>query len=171
MVTLHVPKLDVVEHFADGHHYWPNRPIRPVWIGLHATAGIDSLAYLTTTPGSAASAHFLVPKTGPVIRLVRDEDVAWTNGPSLVNVIPQQHPNPNLGALTIEVENRNNGTDPYPYPQVERTARIIVAWWAKYGYLPVIKHWLVQLDKTDPRGWPDAIFSGYLMQLVHDNTY
>jgi hypothetical protein len=88
-----------------------------------------------------------------------------------VNVIPGARPNPNLGALTIEVENRNDGKDPYPLEQVERTARIVVGWWAKYGYLPVLKHWLIQQNKTDPKGWPDSWFSSLLMQLVHDNLY
>lgn len=171
MPTLHAPKLQTVEHYADRNHYWPGPRQRPVFIGLHATAGRRSLDWLTTEPSSEASAHFLVPKDGPVYRLVRDEDSAWTNGPSTVYVQPGLRPNPNIGALTIEVENLNDGKDPYTYGQVERTARICVGWWAKYGYLPIIRHWLIQRDKTDPKGWPDGWFSATLMQLAHDNWY
>ena len=170
-MELHAPTLNVRQHLADAAHHWKGRNVRPVFIGLHATAGKNSEAFLTETRGSEASASFLVPKEGPAIRLVRDEDAPWTNGRSTVYVRPGGGLNPNHGVLSIEVENMNDGRDPYTVYQYDATARIVVGWWAKYGYLPVIKHWLIQSNKVDPHGWDDRLFSAHLFALVKEHTY
>lgn len=168
MGRLDAPDFESVSYPADLKHHWVGRLYPPVFIGLHATGGRNSRDWLTIAAKSEASAHFRVPKTGPVERLVKDTDAAWTNGPSTVNIRPGIHPNPNWGALTIEVENMDDGKDPYTEHQVVGTALICVRWWALYGYLPIIKHWLVQLNKHDPAGWPDRLFSEHLFRIVDE---
>ena len=85
-------------------------------IVLHATAGSarSALAWLTN-PAARVSAHYLIDKGGHIYQLVPDELVAWHagraswRGQSAINEI----------SLGIELENANNGRDPYPQAQLD----------------------------------------------------
>lgn len=84
-------------------------------IVLHATVGSarSALAWLTN-PAARVSAHYLIDKTGRVYQLVADEEAAWHagraewKGQTAINEI----------SLGIELENANDGRDPYPAPQI-----------------------------------------------------
>ena len=69
-------------HPADSNHYQPGRTEKIRGGAQHYTAGTNSLAWLSTTPGTQVSANFLV-KHNPTLedrgwQLVKIEDTAWT---------------------------------------------------------------------------------------------
>ena len=143
---------------ADSAHRGGTRPMPPKLIVLHATAGTDSLSWLTTNPASAVSSHVLIRRDGHIYRLVEDQGVAWHAGPARLRKYggPGQ-PNVNNVSFGIELENLNDGVQPYPAVQLVACARVIVAWWGLYGFLPLLAHAAIQSNKTDPRGlhWYD----------------
>lgn len=70
---------------ADRRHYTPGRRQRISGFAVHYTGGIDSRAWLTTSPNSDVSATFLI-RHNPTLadrgwQLVRIEDTAHTTGP------------------------------------------------------------------------------------------
>jgi N-acetyl-anhydromuramyl-L-alanine amidase AmpD len=160
------PNYDVVA--ADSNHRGGTRPLPPRVVVMHATAGTNSLAWLTTDPNSAVSAHLLIDKDGDVHRLVEDAGVAYHAGVSQWSKFggPGQ-PSVNWVSLGIELENLNSGSDPYPTAQVLSAARAVYRWWGAYGYLPTVSHMqIAPTRKTDPAGFPWGLYQTYLDQLV-----
>lgn len=146
----------MVVHLADAYHFGGVRmPIS--LIVMHATRGTDSLGHLTTdSPRTApVSAHVLVSRDGTAYRLVSDSRVAWHAGPAEIGSnLAKGRPNVNRFSLGIELENLNDGMQPYPAEQLDAAAGIIAYWWNLYGPLPILAHHAIQSDKTDPAGFP-----------------
>lgn len=170
MTLFYTPPLKVVDLPADANHKGGFSPRAKQAIWLHSTVGRDSRAWLTTTPGSNASAHRLIGKDGTIYKLVPDDVAAWTEGPAVWYDPPAIKTNPNRTGLSIELENLNTGVDPYPVPQLVSCARQIVEWWGLYGWLPLIYHRYLQPDKSDPAGFPrsqfDIIVRDYLATVL-----
>lgn len=140
---------------ADMAHRGGTRALPPRFVVLHATAGTNSLAWLTTDPASAVSAHFLIDRAGGVRRLVPDDGIAWHAGPAvLYPYAPYRAVNVNDVSIGIELENTNTGVQSYPVSQRQALANLIARLEGKYGHLPVIGHWQIQKNKSDPVAFP-----------------
>lgn len=100
-------------------------------IVLHATA-TDSwqspLAWLTNK-NSGVSAHFLISKEGQLYQLVDIANVAWHAGESSWNGVKMV----NKFSVGIELVNKDDGVDPYPFPQLETCADVCVDICKKYS--------------------------------------
>ena len=141
----------------DTTHRSPNHEprTRPIaLVVLHATAGslAGSLAWLCT-PASKVSTHYLIAKSGHVYQLVSDDAVAWHagravwHGETAINDI----------SLGVELENANDGRDPYPAAQVAALTTLVRALFARYGPLALARHLDVARPvgrKSDPAGFP-----------------
>lgn len=141
----------------DTTHRSPNHEprTRPIaLVVLHATAGslAGSLAWLCT-PASKVSTHYLIAKSGHVYQLVDDDAVAWHagraewHGETAINDI----------SLGVELENANDGRDPYPAAQVAALTTLVRALFARYGPLALARHLDVARPvgrKSDPAGFP-----------------
>ncbi|MBK9714450.1 MAG: N-acetylmuramoyl-L-alanine amidase [Kouleothrix sp.] len=127
---------------------------------VHATAGSlrGALAWLTNA-AARVSAHYLIDKQGQVYQLVPDELAAWHagragwRGETAINEI----------SLGIELENANDGRDPYPAGQVDALLRLARDKVARYQIAPamVVRHRDVAQPpgrKSDPAGFPWAEF-------------
>jgi N-acetyl-anhydromuramyl-L-alanine amidase AmpD len=61
--------------------------------------------------------------------------------------------NANRLALGIELENLNDGKQGYTDAQYESSARQVLEWWSRFGYLPIVRHSDIDARKTDPKGF------------------
>lgn len=116
-------------------HLSPNRQPRPQGkqpdlIVVHATAGhFDSDIRTLCDPAprrrpdgkvhleDRVSSHYLIGKTGQVVKLVEEDQEAWHAGISAWEGFPSLYSSLNWRSIGIELENLNNGADPYPEPQ------------------------------------------------------
>ncbi len=127
---------------------------------LHATVGSarSALAWLTN-PAARVSAHYVIDKLGKVYHLVDDQYAAWHagravwHGETAINEI----------SLGIELENANDGHDPYPSEQIDALALLVQEKVTTYKIVPgmVVRHIDVALPhgrKSDPAGFPFAAF-------------
>lgn len=148
------PPLNIVDHPADSKHKGGKRAGYR-YIFIHATGGTNSLDYLSTTspPNKPVSSHRLGAKDGTNYKIVQDSEVAWTQGPAIIGPTPADGNDANELGLSIELENLNDGRDPYPDAQMRMCARQIVEWWGLYGFIPVVAHAWTQADKKDPLGF------------------
>jgi N-acetyl-anhydromuramyl-L-alanine amidase AmpD len=151
--------LVITDHPADSVHCCGQTRLGYRWIVLHATGGVDSLNWLSTTSpdNNPVSCHRLISKTGKIYKIVSDEKTAYTQGPAEIGPLPSQMQNANNWSLSIELENLNNGTDPYPPAQITACVNQVAEWIGAYGFIPIAAHAWIQANKTDPAGfdWPD----------------
>jgi N-acetyl-anhydromuramyl-L-alanine amidase AmpD len=132
--------LPVIDHSyrADQHHYTENRT-KPIGFAvIHNTEGVDSRAWLSTTPGSGVSIHVLVDRAGVRWNIVDYNDTAWHVG----NATP---PYSNANCLGLEFENRSNAwgvVEPYPEAQLNTAAHCVATWEFSYGipWYRVVRH-------------------------------
>jgi N-acetylmuramoyl-L-alanine amidase len=133
-------------------------------IVLHATVGSarSALAWLTN-PAARVSSNYLIEKSGHIYQLVPDEYAAWHagraswHGETAVNEL----------SLGIELENANNGRDPYPPEQLDALLELAHEKVAQYQIAPdmVTRHLDVAVPhgrKSDPAGFPWTEFMGQL---------
>ncbi len=121
-------------------------------IVAHGTVGTDSRAYLSRggdrPDGSdrKVSIHFLIQKPGsPIYRYVPDDRGANHAGYGRMPA-PWTGINPNLCTLGFELENLQNGHDPYPDEQLLAMGWLINDWRRIHGPLPIFRH--AALDPT-----------------------
>lgn len=117
-------------HPADSNHFQRGRTEQIRGGAQHYTAGTNSLAWLSTTPGTEVSATFLV-KHNPTLedrgwQLVRIEDTAWTTA----------FANP----YTVSIEYEHNGTQAIPDIAYE----VLAITWAEISRY-VTKHGLGEI--------------------------
>lgn len=148
-----------------GHHDGP-RPGAPKVIILHATAGVDSRAWLTRTSVPPVSVHRLIPKNGLIYKLVPDELVAW--GCGFGHLGPwypgSKHGGCNAIALQIELENQDIQGDLYTPAQIYSTVLQCAEWSRMWGPLPVLGHFHIDENKKDPAWFPWGQFYKLLWQ-------
>ncbi len=154
----------------DNHCGGPRWAPRYIW--LHATGGVDSRKWLSTDPNSQVSCHRLIVKSGRIYKIVPDHVQAWTQGNGVLGTRGPGHgvlhlrgqsalpltSNLNLDGLSIELENRDDGKDPYPVSQVTACADQVVEWWGAYGFLPILPHSAADPRKKDPFAFPLQLF-------------
>ncbi len=150
------PPLAIVDLPADDAHHGGRR-LAPRFIILHATGGTDSRAWLTTTSprSNPVSIHRLIMKDGTTYKMVPDDEQAWHAGHGVIGPIRPNDaglPNLNMCSLGIELENLNNGRDPYPEVQIAAAVAQCVEWIGVYGNLPILSHADVDTRKSDPKG-------------------
>jgi hypothetical protein len=124
---------------------------------VHSTAGVNSLDWLKRNP-RGVSAHVLIRKDGYIYQLVPDHMAAHHCGHSQIRLRQRIYgrtttPNANQITLGAELENRNDGRDPYPDEQI-----MALGWWLAqkaraYPNVALLKHADIDTnDKTDPAG-------------------
>lgn len=156
------PPIPVVDVPADSQHQ-AGPGLKQKLIVLHSTVGTDSRKWLSTDPASNVSVHRLIAKSGTVYKLVPDENIAQHVGFSREG----NDLNLNDLALGIELENLNNGVDPYPDIQLRMCCAQICEWWGKFGFLPVVPHSLIDTaGKTDPAGLNWTRFNQLLVEAL-----
>jgi N-acetylmuramoyl-L-alanine amidase len=142
--------MPIIDLPADRWHF-TDKMLNPRIIILHATAGVDSRDHLTTTSKNLVSCHRLIMKDGTQYKIVQDNRIAHHAGFSRIGNDIDLNPI----AFGIELENLNNGRDPYPTNQINVCARLIVEKWGGWGFTPVLPHSIVDtMGKTDPAGFP-----------------
>jgi N-acetyl-anhydromuramyl-L-alanine amidase AmpD len=129
---------------------------------LHATVGSygSSLSWLCN-PTSGVSSSYLISKLGHIACLVPDDKAAWHAGKSFwKGLISAEIQHQSIG---IELENANDGRDPWPAAQLDATAWLMQSLIATY-HIPremVVRHLDIAIPKgrkTDPAGFPWAAF-------------
>lgn len=126
---------------------------RPVAIIAHGTAGKDSRAYLQSGGGRGVSIHVLIAKSGTIYRMVPDQRGANHAGAATSSFTLHGRTYTgglvNRATLGFELENLQDGRDPYTEPQLLAMGWQIAHWRALWGALPVLRHG--DLDPTRRR--------------------
>ena len=134
----------------------PNRrPVKVKLLVLHATVGgfVGSVDWLRKPRRKATSAHYVISKTGEILQIVSERDTAFHAGYGRWG----GRGGVNARSIGFELENRNDGRDPYPKAQLEATLWLCLRAARKYRLRAeqVIGHFHVDPKrKTDPRGFP-----------------
>jgi N-acetyl-anhydromuramyl-L-alanine amidase AmpD len=173
--------LDIAWVGMTRQHYQPGSAERIRMLVLHATAGRHpgDLAWLRKggDPRRPVSCHYYIDKSGRISQLVRDHDIAWHAGVSRWLVDGRVVVGCNAVSLGIELENRNDGVDPYPDAQVHAAValsrHLVKAYQIPPGQL--VRHRDISPGrKTDPAGLDWALFThrvylGHLAPLTPDS--
>lgn len=124
-------------------------------IVLHATVGslVSARGWLTN-PASKASTHYLISKQGEIYQLVSEDRAAWHAGRSLWGglgslAIKQQ-------SIGIELENANDGRDPYPAAQVDALRSLVHDLQQRHPQAQIVTHAQIAQPpgrKSDPLGF------------------
>ena len=157
------PALSIIDHPADAQHCGGVRAGYR-YIFLHDTDtstdgnGLNSLAWLSTTPGSKVSCTRYIPKAGPIYKLMPDSTVPWTNGATVLEPLPMNQPGVNELCLSIEMERSQKDKGAWPFIQVQLAAWQCAEWWGMYGAIPILAHGWTQANRSDPRDFPWDVF-------------
>lgn len=124
---------------------------------IHATTSetLDSAAKWLCLPSSEVSTHYIISQTGLIYQLVADAHRAWHAGKSAWHGITDV----NSASIGIELENRNDGKDPYSQIQID-TLTYLVEWKTRQYNIKlenIVRHLDVAIPKgrkTDPVGFP-----------------
>lgn len=146
---------------SPNHEPRKGRPI--TLIVLHATVGnFQSARDWLTNPASKVSTHYLIRKDGYIAQLVPDTRAAWHAGESRYGAMDSEAIK--LQSIGIELENRNDGNDPYPPAQLDALRWLV----RRYPGLPIVTHAQIAQPvgrKTDPLGFPLSAFLASLDAL------
>ena len=139
---------------------WTNRGGQAIRkIVVHATAGRDSLKWLMGNP-NGTSIHVLIRKDGVCYEMLEDSRGANHVGYSRIvlgQTVYSQHAQHNCNQITLgmELENLNDGKDPYPVVQLQSAAWWLNHWMQKHKLdrSDIVFHRHIDMKgKTDPRG-------------------
>jgi hypothetical protein len=170
--TMNAPKHDFIQARDTCSRQWQDIRL----LIIHATAGKNSLNWLLGNE-RGTSIHILIDKQGKTKRLVRDDRGANHAGYSEVtldgvhygrahNVI-----NVNAISLGIELENLNDGKDPYPDIQLEECARWIIYWRSLYPKLHLRFHREIDTQgKSDPKGITHEQLQAFIDKVTGTKT-
>ena len=155
-----MPPTPSITHLP--YNWWTGRGDQAiVAIIIHGTVGTDSRAYLSRggerPDGSdrKVSIHGLGDKVGNIYRYVPDERGANHAGAEsavlTVGGRTYRAGAVNKATLGYELENLQNGTDPYPEAQLLALGWQIAEWRRLYGNLPLFRHAVVDpTRRSDP---------------------
>jgi N-acetyl-anhydromuramyl-L-alanine amidase AmpD len=108
-------------------------------------------------PNKRVSIHYYIDKAGKITQMVDDKDIAWQAGLSKWNVDGRLVNGCNPVSVGIELENMNDGRDPYPAAQYGAALELTRFLVAKYK-IPrkqLVRHLDISPGrKNDPRGFP-----------------
>jgi hypothetical protein len=149
-----VPPLFIppIEQLPADH--WTDRAgQRIVAIVVHGTGGRDSRATLQHGDGRRVSIHRLITKPGKIYAMLDDARGANHAGAIsssfTLNGVGYSGSRVNKSTLGIELENLQDGRDPYSEPQLSALGWQIADWRRQYGPLPILRH--ADLDPTRRR--------------------
>lgn len=140
----------------------PGRKVTCVVIHATATSGLDSPKEWLCNPNSKVSAHYLIGRTGVILHLVHESNVAWHAGDSEW----RGQSGVNRFSVGIELVNSNDGQMEYPNDQLAAAAELVRAICADHGIKPqdVVGHAdIAPGRKTDPAAFP---WDDFRMRLV-----
>lgn len=125
--------------------YWTDRAGQPiVAIVAHGTGGTDSRVTLQHGDGRKVSIHVLIAKNGTIYRMVPDEKGANHAGADTssftLHGITYAAGQVNRATLGFELENLQDGRDPYTDAQLLAMGWQIAQWRAQWGNLPILRH-------------------------------
>lgn len=131
---------------------------------LHATAGrsasdIHELTDNNRPLKDRVSAHYYVLKNGVIFRLVDEDRAAWHAGISSWG--NKNSEDIQLESIGIEMENLNNGIDPYPKEQMDAVVALSADIVSRYKITDqnVVRHMdIAPKRKTDPAGFDWSSF-------------
>lgn len=169
MVLFSTPPLAIRDSPARADHFTQGRDGPISCIVIHATGGTNSLGWLTkdSPQGREVSIHRLITKRGTIHKIVSDEDTAWHAGPGhRWQTLGLRELNLNSVSLGIELENLNVAGDSYPPAQLAALVAQVVEWFGLYGFLPLLRHYEVQSNKTDPQHLPWIRFQSLLWSAL-----
>ena len=163
----------------DTSHTSPNQSSRNgadiSMLVLHATVGsyAASLAWLCN-PSSRVSTHYLIRKDGYIAQLVPDDRAAWHAGAS--KWFDMGSAAIRDGSIGIELENANNGVDPYPPAQMDALLALSKDLVKKYAIVPdmVTRHLDIAMPagrKSDPAGFAWLPFKASLYAPIVPTAY
>lgn len=142
---------------------------RIVMLVWHATAGSFASALRElcdpkpSHPDDRVSAHYLISKFGVIRQLVPDNRAAWHAGASAWMGMTKYAIQ--CSSLGIELENANDGRDPYPPAQIGAAHWLGQTLVARYNIerADVVRHLdIAPRRKTDPAGLPWPLFADSL---------
>lgn len=130
-------------------HYSSRREITIDTIVIHATAtdNMQSVINWFTNPQSKTSAHYVVGKSGSIIRLVDEKHAAWHVGKSYM-------PRANLRSVGVELVNKNDGIDEYTEEQIRSLKELIRNIMGRHRIVYLVGHYEIARPvgrKSDPR--------------------
>lgn len=148
------------------NHFQPGNASRIRMIVMHATAGRFPGDYNWLRNGGGrtsntwVSIHYYIDKRGTISQMVDDHNIAWHAGTSTW-VVDGRRIDYNVGcnpvSIGIELENLNNGRDPYPQAQYDAALWLVRKLVAQYT-IPrsqLVRHLdIAPRRKTDPAGFP-----------------
>lgn len=134
--------------------FWTDRARQQiVAIVVHGTGGTDSRRTLQHGDGRGVSVHRLITKAGKIYAMVDDARGANHAGAAsssfTLNGKTYTGGQVNKATLGIELENLQDGRDPYPDHQLAALGWQIADWRATHGPLPILRH--ADLDPTRRR--------------------
>ena len=151
-----------IDHSHPSPNHGPRVGADISMIVLHATVGsyASALSWLTN-PASKASTHYLIRKDGYIAQLVMDDRAAWHAGAS--EWFDLDSSDIQRQSLGVELENKNNGVDPYPPAQLASATELCRHLVTQYRIVHdmVTRHLDIAIPKgrkTDPAGFPWAQF-------------
>lgn len=142
-------------------HYQAGQLKQVRMVVLHSTAGRKPGDYNWLRQGGATdnpvSIHYYIDKAGATSQMVNDTDIAWHAGISSWKVDGKTVNGCNACSLGIELENLNDGRDPYPEAQYQATVELVRHLVDRYS-IPrsqLVRHVDISPGrKTDPVGFP-----------------
>lgn len=157
-----MPTIDTMSWRSPNHS--PRNGMDIDMLVLHATVGKakSALEWLVNPapdgdPKLRVSTHYLIDKQGTIYQLVSDALAAWHAGVSSWH--GEGHINER--SIGIELENKNDGKDPYPPAQIQALIWLARTKVQQYA-IPqhnVVRHMDVAPGrKSDPAGFPFAEF-------------
>jgi N-acetyl-anhydromuramyl-L-alanine amidase AmpD len=127
---------------------------------LHCTEGAwaSALRWLTTKDATPVSAHYMIGKDGRLVQMVAVNDVAYAAGGTKEKPSSWRgRGDVNGRSVNIELENKNDGRDPYPPVQIAVCLWLVLRICRGQSVFPddVVGHYDVDPGrKTDPAGFP-----------------
>lgn len=122
-------------------------------IVIHCTAGSWQATVNFFMRSGGLSSHYAIRKDGHVAQFVRDADRAWHAG---VSTMPDGRTDVNDFSIGIELENANDGLDPYPDVQIEALVELCKLLVSRHPIQArnIVGHADIASarGKTDPRG-------------------
>lgn len=160
------------------YNWWTDRAgLSILVIVIHGTQGTDSRKYLSRggdlPDGSdrKVSIHCLGNKDGSICRYVPDNRAANHAGAETAKLTiggkVYRAGQVNRISLGYELENLQNGKDPYPDAQLLAMGWQIAEWRQEHGNLPIFRHAVIDPGRrSDPVGLNIAQIEGWVQQAL-----
>lgn len=145
-----------------------------VAIVLHGTGGVNSLQYFTHNE-RGVSIHYLIAKDGIVYAMVPETRGANHAGAPSARLVLNGRTwtagEINKVTIGIELENRQDGKDPYPDLQLHAMAELVGKIRQKWGPLPLVRHATIDpTRRSDPRGLSVEAMERLVVQVAAEDA-